>query len=52
MAEQIYTIPVNDGFRNALTGEKYNCPFCLIFDMLEKNELELILGASMMDGFH
>lgn len=49
MAEQIYTIPVNDGFRNALTGEKYDCPFCLIFDMLEKNELELILGASMME---
>ena len=49
MAEQIYTIPVNDGFRNALAGEKYDCPFCLIFDMLEKNELELILGASMME---
>ena len=32
MAEQIYTIPVNDGFRNALAGEKYDCPFCLIFD--------------------
>lgn len=49
MAEQIYTIPVNEAFDGALTSEKDECPFCLLHDMLEKTELDLILGASMME---
>lgn len=42
--ESIYTIPVNDAFDKTDT-----CPFCAMYDTLEKNELDLILGASMME---
>lgn len=48
--ETIYTIPVNEAF-DACTGENKdkNCPFCEMRRVLEKNEIELILGASMME---
>ena len=49
MAEKIYTIPINEAFENAIDGESYDCPFCLLKDMLERNELEIIMGASMME---
>mgnify|MGYP006923247854 CR=1 FL=1 len=49
MREQIYTIPINEAFDQAITNEPCDCPFCLLHDMLEKNELELIMGASMME---
>lgn len=42
--EKIYTIPVNDAF-NIQDG----CPFCRMYDTLEANELDIILGASMME---
>lgn len=42
--EKIYTIPVNEAF-----DEKCGCPFCKMKETLEKNEVELILGASMME---
>ena len=44
MKEKIYTIPVNDAF-----DKKDGCPVCALYEMLQKNELELILGASMME---
>lgn len=44
MLEKIYTIPVNEAFEAA-----DGCPFCALYKKLEKNELELILGASMME---
>lgn len=46
MRERIYTIPVNKAFENSSDG----CPFCLLFDELENTELDLILGASMMES--
>ena len=49
MAEKIYTIPINEAFENAVDGESCDCPFCLLTEMLEKNELEIIMGASMME---
>ncbi len=49
MREQIYTIPINEAFEKALTNEPCDCPFCLLHQMLENNELELIMGASMME---
>ena len=49
MAEKLYTIPINEAFDNAISGEGYDCPHCLLQDMLENNELEIILGASMME---
>lgn len=42
--EKIYTIPVNDAF-NTHEG----CPFCQMYKTLEENELDIILGASMME---
>jgi len=42
--EKIYTIPVNEAFE-----QSDNCPFCLLYKKLEDNELDLILGASMME---
>ncbi len=52
--ENIYTIPVNEAFdacleeKNEKNANK-NCPFCEMRRVLEENELELILGASMME---
>lgn len=45
MKEVIYTIPVNEAF-DKLDGR---CPFCILYDMLQSNEIETILGASMME---
>lgn len=42
--EKIYTIPVNEAF-----DQNDGCPFCVLKKKLEDNELDLILGASMME---
>lgn len=47
--EQIYTIPVNEAFERAAEDPSCGCPVCALHRMLEENELELILGASMME---
>ena len=47
--EQIYTIPVNEAFERAAEDPACGCPVCALHRMLEENELELILGASMME---
>ena len=46
--EQIYTIPVNEAFEASAADHALGCPFCAIYNKLEENELDLILGASMM----
>jgi hypothetical protein len=48
MKESIYTIPVNEAFEEYESEEKL-CPFCRLYKKLQENELDLILGASMMD---
>lgn len=48
-SEQIYTIPVNETFEEGRRDEGRGCPFCRLHRKLEKDELELILGASMME---
>lgn len=45
LKEHIYTIPVTEAF----TEHKDKCPFCALFDKLERDELDIILGASMME---
>ena len=47
--EQIYTIPVNEAFD--AVGEKHElgCPFCVLYKKLQADELDIILGASMME---
>ena len=47
--EQIYTIPVNEAFDATLASETPECPFCALFKKLEEDELDIILGASMME---
>lgn len=47
--EQIYTIPVSEAFAESSEKPECGCPFCSIYRKLEENELDLILGASMME---
>ena len=47
--EQIYTIPVNEAFEASAADASCGCAFCAMYNKLEENELELILGASMME---
>ena len=47
--EQIYTIPVNEAFEASRDEPACGCPLCTIYRKLEENELDLILGASMME---
>ena len=47
--EQIYTIPVNEAFEASAADKSCGCPFCALYHKLENDELELILGASMME---
>ena len=53
MRETIYTIPVNEAFDIAAQSESEAheklCPFCGVYAKLQENELELIMGASMME---
>jgi hypothetical protein len=47
--EKIYTIPVNEAFEASAADHACGCPFCSLYRKLEENELDLILGASMME---
>ena len=47
--EQIYTIPVNEAFELSRDNPECGCPICTLYNRLEDNELDLILGASMME---
>lgn len=47
--EQIYTIPVNEAFEASAADKSCGCALCSIYRKLEENELDLILGASMME---
>ncbi len=47
--EQIYTIPVNEAFEASAADKACGCPFCSLYNKLENDELDLILGASMME---
>jgi hypothetical protein len=48
--EQIYTIPLNEAFDEVTAeGAKCECALCVLERRLEENELDLILGASMME---
>ena len=47
--ETIYTIPVNEAFEASAANHSCGCPFCALYNKLEDDELELILGASMME---
>lgn len=44
MAEQIYTIPINEAFE-----KKHGCPLCALAQDLERSSLDYIMGAAMME---
>lgn len=47
--EKIYTIPVNEAFDDCAEDNQKGCPFCEMYRRLEEKEIEIILGASMME---
>lgn len=47
--EKIYTIPVNEAFEASAADKNCGCPFCTLYRKLEEDELDIILGASMME---
>ena len=47
--EQIYTIPVNEAFDAVRDNPSLGCPFCHLYKKLQEDELDIILGASMME---
>ena len=47
--ENIYTIPVNEAFEASAEDKSCGCPFCALYNKLEDDQLDLILGASMME---
>ena len=47
--QQIYTIPINEHFDRSRDDKSCGCAVCSLYRMLEENELDLILGASMME---
>ena len=47
--EQIYTIPVNEAFDLTAEQPECGCPFCVLYKKLQTDEIDIILGASMME---
>ena len=47
--EQIYTIPVNEAFDLVKEKPECGCPFCVLYKKLQRDEIDIILGASMME---
>ena len=47
--EMNFTIPVNEAFEASAADHSCGCPLCALYRKLEEDELELILGASMME---
>ena len=44
-----FTIPVNEAFEASAAKPECGCPFCVLYRRLEEDELDIILGASMME---
>ena len=44
-----FTIPVNEAFEKSAADRACGCPLCSLYRKLEEDELDLILGASMME---
>ena len=47
--QQIYTIPVNEAFDLCREKPENGCPLCVLYKRLQRDELDIILGASMME---
>ena len=44
-----FTIPVHEAFDACAENHALGCPLCRLYQKLEEDELDLILGASMME---
>lgn len=44
-----FTIPVHEAFDACAADKTLGCPLCRLYQKLEEDELDLILGASMME---
>ena len=49
MLEKIYTIPVNEAFDACRDDATCGCPICVLRKRLEGDEIEIIMGAAMME---
>lgn len=49
MSETIYTIPVNEAFDECAADNSRGCPFCRLYNKLEATQVDILLGASMME---
>jgi hypothetical protein len=49
MSETIYTIPINEVFDECAADHSRGCPFCRLYNKWEANQIDLLLGASMME---
>ena len=47
--EQIYMIPVNEAVDASIAEPEIGCPICKLYKKLQEDELDIILGASMME---
>ena len=47
--EQIYMIPVTEAFEATRGSVDCGCPICRLYKKLQEDELDIILGASMME---
>ena len=47
--EKIYTIPVNEAFEKSAEDKSCGCAFCALYNKLEYNEIDAVLGAAMME---
>ena len=47
--EQIYMIPVTEAFEAVAAKPECGCPICRLYKKLQEDELDIILGASMME---
>ena len=47
--EQIYMIPVNEAFDECKKADVCQCPICVMYERLQKKELDTVLGPAMME---
>ena len=47
--EMNFTIPVNEAFEASAADKSCGCPLCALYRKLEEDELDIILGAAMME---
>ena len=49
MSEKIYTIPISEAFDECAGDSSLGCPLCRLYNKLEANETDVMLGAAMME---